>query len=152
MFFLKMNFNASLNPKWHFPVSYNLTKIDKWCILFLKLSLTDSAPQNKTYFQITVSWKMRRPGRGLAICPHMLTAEAKKMKLLTLHTHVCPRASLRVFSSSLSCFIFPHSNFVVCFISRAHSFLRQNLTNSAANLVNSAAHRDKADEIPRIHS
>src|SRR6218665_2913567 len=32
---------------------------------------------------------------------------------------------------------------------RAHSFPRQNLTNSAANLVNSAAHRSKADEIPR---
>ena len=35
-------------------------------------------------------------------------------------------------------------------ISRAHSFPRQNLTNSAANLVNSAAHRGKADEIPRL--
>ena len=31
---------------------------------------------------------------------------------------------------------------------RAHSFPRKNLTNSAANLVNSAAHRGKADEIP----
>ena len=33
-------------------------------------------------------------------------------------------------------------------ISRTHSFPRQNLTNSVANLVNSAAHRGKADEIP----
>jgi len=33
---------------------------------------------------------------------------------------------------------------------RAHSFPRQNLTNSAANLVNSAAHRGKADEISLI--
>src|SRR6218665_1794318 len=37
-------------------------------------------------------------------------------------------------------------------IIRAHSFLRQNLTNSAANLVNSAAHRGKADEIPWVHN
>ena len=35
-------------------------------------------------------------------------------------------------------------------ISWAHSFPRQNLTNSAANLVNSAAHRGKADEILRL--
>jgi len=35
-------------------------------------------------------------------------------------------------------------------ISRAHSFPRKNLTNSAANLVNSAAYRGKADEIPRL--
>jgi len=35
-------------------------------------------------------------------------------------------------------------------IIRAHGFPRQNLTNSAANLVNSAAHRGKADEIPRL--
>jgi len=35
-------------------------------------------------------------------------------------------------------------------IIRAHSFLRQNLTNSAANFVNSAAYRGKADEIPRL--
>jgi len=35
-------------------------------------------------------------------------------------------------------------------ITRAHSFLRQNLPNSATNLVNSAAHRGKADEIPRL--
>ena len=33
---------------------------------------------------------------------------------------------------------------------RAHSFPRQNLTNSAENLVNSAVHRAKADEIPRL--
>src|SRR6218665_92864 len=33
---------------------------------------------------------------------------------------------------------------------RAHSLPRQNLTNSAANLVNSAAHRGKANEIPRL--
>jgi len=35
-------------------------------------------------------------------------------------------------------------------IIRAHSFPRQNLTNSVANLVNSAVHRGKADEIPRL--
>src|SRR6218665_2828035 len=35
-------------------------------------------------------------------------------------------------------------------ILRAHSFPRQNLTNSTENLVNSAAHRVKADEIPRF--
>jgi len=35
-------------------------------------------------------------------------------------------------------------------IIRAHSFPRQNLTNSVANLANSAAHRGKADEIPRL--
>src|SRR6218665_978439 len=35
-------------------------------------------------------------------------------------------------------------------IIRAHSFPRQNLTNSAVNLVNSAAYRGKADEIPRL--
>jgi len=35
-------------------------------------------------------------------------------------------------------------------ITRAHCFPRQNLTNFAANLVNSAAHRGKADEIPRL--
>ena len=35
-------------------------------------------------------------------------------------------------------------------IIRAHSFPRQNLTNSAVNLVNAAAHRGKADEIPRL--
>ena len=35
-------------------------------------------------------------------------------------------------------------------INRAHSFPRQNLTNSAANLVNSAAYRGKADEILRL--
>jgi len=35
---------------------------------------------------------------------------------------------------------------VLRMMSRAHSFPRQNLTNSAANLVNSAAHRGKADE------
>jgi len=35
-------------------------------------------------------------------------------------------------------------------ISRVHSFPRQNLTNSAVNLVNSAAHRGKADEFPRL--
>src|SRR6218665_1968285 len=35
-------------------------------------------------------------------------------------------------------------------IIRAHSFPRQNLTNSAANLVNSVAHRGKADEILRL--
>ena len=32
----------------------------------------------------------------------------------------------------------------VVLMTRAHSFLRQNLTNSAANLVNSAAYRGKA--------
>jgi len=32
-------------------------------------------------------------------------------------------------------------------IIRVHSFPRQNLTNSTANLVNSDAHRGKADEI-----
>jgi len=37
------------------------------------------------------------------------------------------------------------STFLIC---RAQSFPRQNLTNSAANLVNFAAHRGKADEIP----
>src|SRR6218665_2588280 len=35
-------------------------------------------------------------------------------------------------------------------INMAHSFSAENLTNSAANLVNSAAHRGKADEIPRL--
>jgi len=35
-------------------------------------------------------------------------------------------------------------------MNRAHSFPQQNLTNSAANLVNSADHRGKADEIPRL--
>ena len=35
---------------------------------------------------------------------------------------------------------------------RAHSFPRQNLTNSAGNLVNSAEHRSKADEIPRLNA
>src|SRR6218665_3191306 len=35
-------------------------------------------------------------------------------------------------------------------IIRAHSFPRQNLTNSAVNLVNSAANRGKADEVPRL--
>jgi len=35
-------------------------------------------------------------------------------------------------------------------IIRAHSFPRQNLTNSASNFVNSAAHRGKADEIPQL--
>jgi len=35
-------------------------------------------------------------------------------------------------------------------MTRAHSYLRQNLTNSAANLENSAAHRGKADEIPGL--
>src|SRR6218665_3240264 len=35
-------------------------------------------------------------------------------------------------------------------MSRAHSFPRQHLTNYAANLVNSAAHRGKADEIPEL--
>ena len=37
-------------------------------------------------------------------------------------------------------------------IFRAHSFPRQNLTNSAANLVNSAVHRGKADEVPRLNA
>jgi len=37
-----------------------------------------------------------------------------------------------------------------CLICRAHRFPRQNLTNSAKNLVNSAAHHGKADEIPRL--
>jgi len=35
-------------------------------------------------------------------------------------------------------------------ICRAHNFPRQNLTNSAANLVNFAALRGKAGEIPRL--
>jgi len=35
-------------------------------------------------------------------------------------------------------------------ITRAHSFPQKNLTNSATNLVNSAVHRGKADEIPRL--
>jgi len=35
-------------------------------------------------------------------------------------------------------------------ITRAHSFPRKNLTNYAANLVNSVAHRGKADEIPQL--
>ena len=35
-------------------------------------------------------------------------------------------------------------------IIRAHSFPRQNLTNFVVNLANSAAHRGKADEIPRL--
>src|SRR6218665_3711511 len=39
---------------------------------------------------------------------------------------------------------------LLTFITRAHSFPRKNLTNSATNLVNSAAHRGKADEIPRL--
>ena len=38
----------------------------------------------------------------------------------------------------------------ITIISRAHSFPRQNSTNSAANMVNSAAHRGRADEIPRL--
>ena len=54
--------------------------------------------------------------------------------------------------------LFPKSNEVIviyyfslaAIITRAHSFPRQNLTNSAVNLVNSAAHRGKADEIPRL--
>ena len=36
---------------------------------------------------------------------------------------------------------------VIC---RAQSFPRQNLTNSAANFVNSAAHCGNTDEIPRL--
>src|SRR6218665_2453090 len=36
----------------------------------------------------------------------------------------------------------------VSVLDRAHSFPRQNLTNSAANLVNSAAHHGNTDEIP----
>ena len=43
-----------------------------------------------------------------------------------------------------------NSSVYTVMISRAHSFPRQNLTNSAANLVNSSAHRGKADEIPRL--
>ena len=39
---------------------------------------------------------------------------------------------------------------IMIMIIRAHSFPRQNLTNSAANLVNSAAHHGKAAEIPRL--
>ena len=39
---------------------------------------------------------------------------------------------------------------LILVIFRAHSLPRQNLTNSAANLVNSAAHGGKADEIPRL--
>src|SRR6218665_4055168 len=39
---------------------------------------------------------------------------------------------------------------VAVLVSRAHSFPRQSLTNSAANFVNSAAHRGKTDEIPRL--
>ena len=35
-------------------------------------------------------------------------------------------------------------------IARAHSFPRKNVTNSEANLVNSAVHRGKADEIPLL--
>jgi len=35
-------------------------------------------------------------------------------------------------------------------MSRAHSFRGKNLTKPAANLVNSAVHRGKADEIPRL--
>jgi len=38
---------------------------------------------------------------------------------------------------------------IMIMIIRAHSFPRQNLTNFAANLVNSTALRGKADEIPR---
>jgi len=33
---------------------------------------------------------------------------------------------------------------------KVHSFPQQNLTNSAVNLVNSAANRGKADEIPLL--
>ena len=36
-------------------------------------------------------------------------------------------------------------------IIKAHSFPRQNLKNSAANLVNSASHYGNTDEIPRLH-
>ena len=35
-------------------------------------------------------------------------------------------------------------------MNRAHSFPRQNSTNSVVNLVNSADHHGKADEIPRL--
>jgi len=35
-------------------------------------------------------------------------------------------------------------------MSRAHIFTAENLRNSAVNLLNSAAHRGKADEIPRL--
>ena len=42
-----------------------------------------------------------------------------------------------------------HTTVSSSLIIRAHSF-RANLTNSAANLVNSAVHRGKANEIPRL--
>src|SRR6218665_2299347 len=65
-------------------------------------------------------------------------------------------SSVVAFHILLSCAMHVASLSIICrsshpsLIIRAHSFPRQNLTNSAANLVNSAAHRGKANEIPRL--
>src|SRR6218665_1730640 len=44
----------------------------------------------------------------------------------------------------------PRQKLLDWMMSRAHSFPRQNFTSPAENLVNSAAHRGKTDEIPRL--
>ena len=66
-----------------------------------------------------------------------------------------PRAPNIIFHSYLPLTVFymrflNGAIYIYAVINRAHSFPQQNLTNSAANLVNSAAHRGKADEIPRL--
>src|SRR6218665_97761 len=49
-----------------------------------------------------------------------------------------------------SAYCYKHTQANTALTTRAHSFPRKNLTNSAANLENSAAHRGKTDEIPRL--
>ena len=59
---------------------------------------------------------------------------------------------------SLTRHMAPGKEMFVSMISRAHSFPRKNLTNSAGNFVNSAenfvnsaAHRGNTYEIPQLH-
>ena len=61
------------------------------------------APSQLSYDDYTVSGKMRWWGKERTGHPPSY-AVAKKMKSLTLHTHGCPRASLRDRSSSKICF------------------------------------------------
>src|SRR6218665_3334694 len=68
------------------------------------------------------------------ICMHIRT-----------HTHT----HLHAYTHS-DIYTYTHAYKAAYIISRAQSFPRRNLTNSAVNWVNSAAHRGNTDEIPRL--
>ena len=93
--------------------------------------------------------------RLIFICLHFLVLQPPCRMIVCWQKECCAQRSPGDWESKLSVKLTKRVMVqlvcvCVCEISRVHSFPRQNLTNSAANLVSSAAYRGKADKVPRL--